>query len=567
MEFERNKLIAACAAALVLIALAAYYGGLFGRGMPDLALSASVPSRLAYSGDIVEFSVLVTNTGSAPVRDADVTLFINGQPLAQKSVTLEPDAAENITMRWLAAEGSYDVRIVADAGNLIAESNEGNNAFSASVSVLPAEEPDLFSHLPDAGIGRAYSFNATRGGMNQLIGIFASGEQASQQFYLGLMSRLYDGRLAILNYVNGSEAAILYLGAEMTEDDFLSSVGAMAGSGFERSRENGIEFFSYGGNITTLCAWHEKGWNKVLMYKQSMPQLNIFNNTIGERTTCLDLVGGRYNSSGAHDFLLPAEDLRARVRLNDSALLEGRARAGEETLYVHGFEDGNSAFLLLVSSAGTVIKQGRCLGVIINESSRSICKLARASLMGKVEMTAFERKQGPFTMMTFIAPVSGTNLMLAEEKAKNVTAGVVFPGVPEYDWSSQQIQLAQCRFPSVFWCSNFTFVNSTLTINLTQLTGHEILLNGFKCTQETSPPNESFLLPTPVRMGANATLELRQPCYITGNTAFNGTVLYLRSRLYVNYTDPATNETRVVEGSLLAIATGIQPAPPANPQP
>lgn len=558
MEFERNQLIAAAVAAIVIIALAAYYGGLIGAGSPpDLALAAAVSPPTPYAGDVVEFSVLVTNAGGSRVSDAVVGLSLDGQQVMTKSVTLEPGASENITMRWLASEGTHEVRIMADSGNVIQESDEGNNAFSATVGVLPAEGPAPFSHLPDTGIVRAYYFNAARGGMNQLIGIFASGDEANRAFYSGLVSKLYDGRLGILNYANGSESAMMYLGAELSDEEFILGVGTMLGGDFTPSRQQAagrsVSFFSEsGGNVTTVCAWHEKGWNRILMYKQSMPEITIFNNTIGERTTCLDLVAAQYNASKAKEFMLPVEPLAAQVHLNDSTLLEALARSGDELLYARGFEDGNSAFLLLVSSSTAVLPE-RCLGTVLNDTGdKSICRLDRAALMGRVEMKAFERKQGTFTIMTFIAPFSGTSPGLADLKALNVTSGVVFPGVPEYNWSSQQqVQLSQCRFPSAFWCSNFSYANGTLSLGLTQLTGNEIRLNGFKCTQEESTPNGLFALPAPLLMGANETIEMSQPCYMDANSTYGGSVLYLRAHLYLNYTDLASNETHLVDGSLL----------------
>jgi hypothetical protein len=128
----------------------------------------------------------------------------------------------------------------------------------------------------------------------------------------------------------------------------------------------------------------------------------------------------------------------------------------------------------------------------------------------------------------------------------------VFPGIPEYNWSSQQqVQLSQCRFPSAFWCSNFSYENATLSLGLTQLSGNEIRLNGFKCTQEESAPNESFFFPAPLRMGANETIMLSQPCYMDANNTFSGAILYLKAYLYLNYTDLSTNETKLVKGSLL----------------
>ena len=576
MEIGRNKLIAVAAAAAVLLALAAYYGGLFGGGQPDLALSASVSPQSPYSGDVVEFSVLVTNAGGSPVSDAVVGLFINGQPVAQKSVSLEPGAAENITMRWLASEGDYSVRIAADPGNLITEADKGNNAFSTSISVSPAERPDLLAGLPSEGMSRLYHFNATGQGMDQLALSMARSNDSNAALYAGLAGKVYDARFALADYANGSKVALASLGAGLSSDDFTAAVAALVGSDFERSQMaaagRDVTFFSYAANATTVCAWHEKGWNRIVMYKQSMPSMVIFNNTLGETTTCLDLVGKGYNASAARAFLLPAENLRAQARTAEQPQLEAVARAGNESLYLRRFQDANGLYLLLISDSGTLVKE-RCLGTVLNETNRSVCRLAGASpaggaeisafaFMGASDMEAFERKQGPFSIFTFIL-ANRASLTLAEGKAKNTTLGVVFPGVPEYDWSSPQFQLAQCRFPSTIWCSDFNYLNGTLNISLTQLAGHDIMLNGFKCTQELSTPNESFIFPYPLPMRANETFQLSTQCFITGSMPFTGDIMYLRANLYANYTDPATNETNLLKGSLLINNMGSA-APPGG---
>jgi hypothetical protein len=453
--------------------------------------------------------------------------------------------------------------LVADAGNLVSEIDESNNEFSAAITVSPREEVDVFESLNDEGMIRAYYFNASTGGLNQLIGIFASGE-ADPSFYESLFSKLHEGQLGILHYANESESAAFFLQSELTQAEFFSAVEAMIGGDSMAKTElevNGkdVVFLESTDGVTSLCAWREGGWGKVVMYKRFFPPVVVFNNTVGENTTCIDIISQEYDSSEAHEFLGATTMLASQVNVSGESMLEGVARTGVEKLYTKGFRDGNSAFLLMVSDTGALVPE-QCPGTVIEGDNKSVCHMQQASLMQAVEMEAYMRKQGQYTIVVFVAPFSNTNLALARTTALEAVKGIVFPGIEEYEWGSvPPSHMAVCEFPDKFLCTLPTFENSTMNVSITSVSENPLQINGFKCTQEFDAPTPPFAIDPPVVIQPHETIRFTQPCYITGDEVFNGTVMYLRSQLFVNVTDLGTNETELLNGTLVVNLMGGEP--------
>jgi|GEM_PF-3058109 len=551
-----DKLRYAVVVAVVAVAaLAAYYSGIFAvKGQPDLALNVVVSPDNPFAGEAAEFKITVSNTGQ---QDADSVLVMvsdGNAVIARKTVSVAAQRNAIISIKWLAsAPGNHSVRIVVDAGNVISESDESNNEFTSTILVLPREEPNVFRMLPDEGIVRAYYFNASTGGLNQVIGILGSGSE-NAEFYSTLFNKLNEGHLGILHYANGSEAAALTLQSALTWDEFVSAAGVITGGSMISREEmvNGsrVVVLESKDGITSICLFRKGGWGNAVMYKRYFPQVNVFNSTIGESTTCMDIIAHEYDPKNASELLGATKPLAGQAYLNDTTLLEASVRSGKEKLYARGFNDSNSAFLLMVSDAG-ILTPERCPGEMISEENRSICHMEHAALMEKVELEAYARKQGQYTIVVFIAPFQNTNMAKARETALGVVKSVVFPGVEEYVWGTTPTQLSFCEFPNTLLCTSPVFENNTLKLNITSLSTKPISITGFKCTQEMQVPTQQFALTEAIALQPDQTIGITQPCYYAGEERMEGTLMFLRAQLFVNITDADTNESRILKGMLL----------------
>ncbi len=69
-------------------------------------------SQLLQPGSVLELSVLVVNTGDLPAEDRLLQLYWNGEPVAQKSLTLEPGEAETVTLRVVPQRAGWQRGVV-----------------------------------------------------------------------------------------------------------------------------------------------------------------------------------------------------------------------------------------------------------------------------------------------------------------------------------------------------------------------------------------------------------------------------------------------------------------------
>ena len=553
-----NEKIAVAAVGLIVV-LAAAYILLSPKSMPDLSVEFTFSPQAPYAGDVVEFTITVANMGTATASGAITDLEIGGVSVAQKQLTLAPGESQEIKLYWLAShEGETEIRVNANKGNIVEEADSGNSIHSIGISVLPSEEVRIFENLPDMNITKAYEFHLTRAGMTQLVGILASAGGENTEIYRSLSGKFGEAHLAIAHYSNGSELAFMHTKPELIKEGVISVFETVSGEFLGNFTEinksvagRDITAITSADGLVTICTWQEKGWAKSLLYKRYFHEIQIGNLTIGDDTSCEDLVGMKFNPASAEEKLRSVADLSAAVSLDDPLLMEARAKPDADALYVLGFYDENSAYILTVSTKLSPA-QDPCLGELIQQDNRSVCHVDTASILGKVDAEGFIRRQGGVVIAAFIIPFQSTDMDAARAKALETVKSVVYEGIPEYDWSGQgQAQITTCRFASDLWCTPPVVQNGTVTMNITHAQGHPFSLSGFRCTQLTEEPSYSIALPEQIHVPANETLEFSFKCYVTETEPFGGDIWFLRGYLYANYTDTETNETRMVKGNIL----------------
>ncbi|HIH95594.1 TPA: PGF-pre-PGF domain-containing protein [Methanosarcina acetivorans] len=111
---------------------------------PDLIIeSLSLNPASPKVGDDITFTVSIKNKGLRDSGSSELKYYINGTNLTQEGKISIPEIAMGETttgiFHWVPeAEGSVDVRLVADSGNTILEEDETDNELTKTVSV--AEE-------------------------------------------------------------------------------------------------------------------------------------------------------------------------------------------------------------------------------------------------------------------------------------------------------------------------------------------------------------------------------------------------------------------------------------------
>ena len=102
---------------------------------PDLIIqeitwSPEVPS----AGQTVTFTVVVTNQGKASAVNFYVYYYVDGSYKDSDYLTLSAGATKMVSFTWSAETGTHTIKAVADYTDLVAESNESNNALEITFS-------------------------------------------------------------------------------------------------------------------------------------------------------------------------------------------------------------------------------------------------------------------------------------------------------------------------------------------------------------------------------------------------------------------------------------------------
>jgi len=116
---------------------------------PDIAITNSsiiVSPQSPVLGDNVTLSVLVSNVGDRSASNVLVTFYLDGQPLANRTIPLLLDGVnQDVSVNYTAKLGNHSLMVKVDELNAIDELDETNNTAYATFVVHNANElkPDL----------------------------------------------------------------------------------------------------------------------------------------------------------------------------------------------------------------------------------------------------------------------------------------------------------------------------------------------------------------------------------------------------------------------------------------
>jgi parallel beta-helix repeat protein len=138
-------------------------------GPADLTVTAIKTLDHIYCGRDVLISTMVENIGQGDVGTFDLTLEADGVVVDTVSTVLPLTtcaASTDVVFRWAPASAdTFNLKVTADPGNTISESDETNNILSETVQVTSSETirvPDDYSTIQDA-------INATSAGTTIIV--------------------------------------------------------------------------------------------------------------------------------------------------------------------------------------------------------------------------------------------------------------------------------------------------------------------------------------------------------------------------------------------------------------
>jgi PGF-pre-PGF domain-containing protein len=96
-------------------------------------------------GDTVTITAVVKNQGTGKSGETDLVYYIAESETEERTIPeLEPESSSSVSFAWTPnTEGTVDIRVHADSGGHVSESDEGNNEKTISIEVTTQKSPDL----------------------------------------------------------------------------------------------------------------------------------------------------------------------------------------------------------------------------------------------------------------------------------------------------------------------------------------------------------------------------------------------------------------------------------------
>ena len=152
---------------------------------------------LPTDGRQVRVNVTISNSGAgATLRAIPVDIFIDGEAVGSAMADgLEGGGLKNVSANWTATPGDHELRAVVDPGNVIVESDEGNNYLVKQISVpypdIALSNLTFTPQVPDPGVPvtlRTVLSNIGPGNTSRAFEVrfFAGGEQVGSATIAGL---------------------------------------------------------------------------------------------------------------------------------------------------------------------------------------------------------------------------------------------------------------------------------------------------------------------------------------------------------------------------------------------
>jgi hypothetical protein len=288
---------------------------------------------------------------------------------------------------------------------------------------------------------------------------------------------------------------------------------------------------------SSVCIWREKGLLKITSFIDS-----------ATLETCDTMFGAR-DASYAENPLSVKNSIAGSPPFSTTLLGEtlhvANITGTTITEYGAAFSDNEGFYGLYVTKQPyNETQNNTCYGRIMNNSMEQVCEATSVNATWAV----VQRRIGDYTMACFSTPKTGNLTVEIENKALDFCYALNYSG-QERTWSRPELlHPAGCNFPDGFICPSYDYSNSTLTLNLTQNTGKTVVINGFKCSWETSPTN--LQLTKPIVLNSNSTIHIRVPCYNETGSQLTQEYVYFSSFLYMNYSFEGSNDSKLITGNL-----------------
>ena len=133
---------------------------------PDLSvLSIAFNNSTPIHGDVVNITATIQNSGKADVSNVLIRFYNDNVGIGDKIISVANNTNELVSLDWISIGGDHRIKVYADPGNAIVESNEKNNYRTKYIHV---RAPDI--QVLSEGI----LFNNTNPDINETVKIYGN---------------------------------------------------------------------------------------------------------------------------------------------------------------------------------------------------------------------------------------------------------------------------------------------------------------------------------------------------------------------------------------------------------
>ncbi|MGC8629221.1 MAG: CARDB domain-containing protein [Candidatus Micrarchaeia archaeon] len=519
---------------VIAIIAAAIYIRLFYQPPISLEISMNESTNLQrFPYQPIYIPITVTNTGSVPIRNMSIGVYVNSTLNMLYHVTVPPGKEVILKYSYVpVAPGNYTIEAAADPANLYNIEDRSLAQKSLSFTVFNPENAMPYSSLP---LGNATSkgvmylktggyvlssyLNATYGLKNmKLTSItYVNAFLDSVLTYVIKYVKQFAGAYA--SYTNGSEAYSIWIQGYISPNitNVAARLSRIPSANLVKQGKN-VTFVNLGNN-TTICSYYSQGWIKMLVYKSQNNQSN-----------CASELG----LAKMQQMQLPALGTNA-INANETL---GNFTIENST----SFESGELAFIndsFVYSLASNSSLNTTCFGLISSQGNESYCSEYVFPLVNETNGTALIRTAAHIGNYSIAVYSLINSSLLFNQLPVNIRIIKGYGVLGHYALFTSGIQNT-CQFNSTFSCSNLTFENGEASFNISS--NETVRLNSVSC----------FTVPAALPNEINETLQsktskrLSVACYANGNK-LAGMPLNLRLNFLVNYT--ISNTTRTGTGT------------------
>ena len=562
----KNVLIYVIIAAVVLVSVFLYTRNVFSPAYSiSLQLSQSPQSPTYGSNTLYPyqtsiFRLNINNTGSSPISNMTVVVYLNSQALQTLSIRSLPahqGTTKNLSYTY-PTSGNYSFQVVADPAHVFNIQNRQASQDSIAVSVSPAQIPDVFTSIPNNNIVDAQSFALSSLGASEALYMF-------NNYTLGFSSGIFNGNtfplIEMLKpsapylqsflgdravYKNGTVAYAAWMqSGVVTMAGIKSFYSSLSYNTVNATIGNANGLYMKWNATTSLCFAYSGGWIKIISYSNqsgagtcssigSVTYADTESNTLLQQAASDKKMYDYQNVSSVYNANMPTMIYSGAHDLGRSVISDNGAVSIINFFSVpsNSMQNGGLfAGLISRNVPPASMAQRTCYdGLVFSDNAISVCSQYTPQTTGWL---------GPNLLLnsTYISnnhTVSLYSLVNDSQAASaHLTASILIfsLGINETHLKWKSLFSNSCRFGSPQLGCGFVGMNASvpsITMNVINNYASPITVTKVNCFYAAPPTNFTMNWIVP----AGATQQITTPCRVVPPTgfvagmSFNTTIYY-----------------------------------------